>query len=122
MTSKKDQQQYWVRSNEPYHFIPSKAFAEAFKSFHVGRKIAQELGIPFDKTKNHPAALTTNKYGVGAKEFFKACMSREYLLMKRNSFVYIFKLFQVCTPSFNELDEAYYLCFIRIFTVTICTN
>ncbi|KNA08458.1 hypothetical protein SOVF_162410 isoform A [Spinacia oleracea] len=95
VTSKKDQQQYWVRSNEPYHFIPSKAFAEAFKSFHVGRKIAQELGIPFDKTKNHPAALTTNKYGVGAKEFFKACMSREYLLMKRNSFVYIFKLFQL---------------------------
>ena len=95
MTSKKDQQQYWVR-REPYRFIPSKEFAEAFQSFHVGRKLAQELGAPFDKSKSHPAALTTNKYGVSKKEFFKACMDREWLLMKRNSFVYIFKLFQVC--------------------------
>ncbi|KAF5809609.1 hypothetical protein HanXRQr2_Chr04g0159211 [Helianthus annuus] len=27
--------------------------------------------------------------------FFKACMSRELLLMKRNSFVYIFKTVQL---------------------------
>lgn len=100
VTSKKDQQQYWVRMDEPYRFIPSKEFAEAFQSFHVGRKIFQELGIPFDKSKNHPAALTTEKYGVGPKEFFKACISREFLLMKRNSFVYIFKLFQLIIMAF----------------------
>ncbi|KAK8491683.1 hypothetical protein V6N12_035054 [Hibiscus sabdariffa] len=35
------------------------------------------------------------KYGVGKKELLKACISREYLLMKRNSFVYIFKLIQL---------------------------
>ncbi|XP_021731921.1 pleiotropic drug resistance protein 1-like [Chenopodium quinoa] len=95
VTSKKDQQQYWIRRNEPYRFVPSKEFAEAFQSFHVGRKIAQELSVPFDKTKNHPAALTTHKYGVAPMEYIKANMSREYLLMKRNSFVYIFKICQL---------------------------
>ncbi|KAL2927174.1 Pleiotropic drug resistance protein 1 [Bienertia sinuspersici] len=99
VTSKKDQQQYWIR-NEPYRFIPSKEFAEAFHSFHVGRRIGQELSVPFDKSKNHPAALTTHKYGVGPKEYFKTCVSREFLLMKRNSFVYIFKLFQLIIMAF----------------------
>ena len=54
-----------------------------------------ELATPFDKAKSHPAALKTERYGVRKKEFLDACISREYLLMKRNSFVYIFKLTQV---------------------------
>ncbi|KAL8138808.1 hypothetical protein V2J09_004809 [Rumex salicifolius] len=95
VTSTKDQQQYWYRTDEQYRFIPSKEFAEAFQSFHVGRRLAQELSIPYDKTKSHPAALTTEKYGVGKKEIFKASISREWLLMKRSSFVYIFKISQL---------------------------
>lgn len=95
MTSRKDQQQYWARKDEPYHFITVKEFAEAFRSFHVGRRLGDELSVPFDKSKSHPAALTTNKYGVGKKNLLDACISRELLLMKRNSFVFIFKLVQV---------------------------
>jgi hypothetical protein len=52
----------------------------------------------YDRRKSHPAALTTKKYGVG-KELFKASFSREYLLMKRNSFVHIFM--QACTSRFK---------------------
>ncbi|GMH17672.1 hypothetical protein Nepgr_019513 [Nepenthes gracilis] len=100
VTSKKDQQQYWVRRDVPYRFIPAKEFAEAFQSFHVGRKLADELVPPFDRSKNHPAALTTKKYGVGKKEIFKASFSREWLLMKRNSFVYLFKLIQLVIVAF----------------------
>ncbi|KAI6689986.1 hypothetical protein NL676_026814, partial [Syzygium grande] len=95
VTSRKDQQQYWARKDEPYHFITVKEFAEAFRSFHVGRRLGDELSVPFDKTKSHPAALTTNKYGVGKKNLLDACISRELLLMKRNSFVFIFKLVQL---------------------------
>jgi len=95
VTSKKDQAQYWVRRDEPYRFVTVTQFAEAFQSFHIGRKLGQELAVPFDKTKSHPAALTTEKYGINKKELLKANFSREYLLMKRNSFVYIFKLCQV---------------------------
>ena len=67
-----------------------KEFVTAFKSSHVGRAIANELAVPFDKSKSHPAALTTMRYGVGGKELLKANIDREILLMKRNSFVYIF--------------------------------
>ncbi|KAG5551931.1 hypothetical protein RHGRI_010140 [Rhododendron griersonianum] len=95
VTSRKDQKQYWAKKDEPYSYVQVKEFAEAFKSFHVGQKLGDKLAVPFDKAKGHPAALTTKKYGVSKKELLKACTSREYLLMKRNSFIYIFKLSQL---------------------------
>ncbi|XP_024964759.1 pleiotropic drug resistance protein 1-like isoform X3 [Cynara cardunculus var. scolymus] len=95
VTSKKDQEQYWARISEPYSFVTVQEFTEAFQLFHVGRRLGDDLAAPFDRTKSHPAALTTKKYGVTRKELLKACVSREYLLMKRNSFVYIFKMIQL---------------------------
>ncbi|KAK9229260.1 hypothetical protein WN944_022219 [Citrus x changshan-huyou] len=95
VTSRKDQEQYWVNKEEPYRFVTVKEFADAFQVFYVGQKVGDELRIPFDKRKSHRAALTTKIYGVSKKELLKACMSRELLLMKRNSFVYIFKLCQL---------------------------
>ena len=95
MTSRKDQEQYWAQKDEPYNFVTVKEFAEAFQSFHVGRKLGDELATQFDKAKSHPAALTTRKYGVKKVELLKACLSREFLLMNRNLFVYIFKFIQV---------------------------
>lgn len=95
MTSKKDQEQYWIHKDEPYNYVSVKEFSEAFQSFHMGRKLGDELAVPFDKEKSHPDALTTDTYGVSKKELLKACVAREFLLMKRNSFVYIFKMIQV---------------------------
>ncbi|XP_058112245.1 pleiotropic drug resistance protein 1-like [Magnolia sinica] len=95
VTSRKDQQQYWVKEDEPYSYIPVKAFAEAFQSFHVGKRLGDKLAIPFDKSKSHPAALTISQFGASKRELLKACTSREYLLMKRNSFVFIFKMSQL---------------------------
>ncbi|XLR36277.1 hypothetical protein S83_064177 [Arachis hypogaea] len=95
VTSRKDQEQYWANKDEPYTFISVREFADAFQSFHIGRKLGDELATPFDKTKGHPAVLTKNKYGVSKKELLRACVSREFLLMKRNSFVYIFKMWQL---------------------------
>ncbi|XP_058074640.1 ABC transporter G family member 39-like isoform X2 [Magnolia sinica] len=95
VTSIKDQQQYWANKDEPYTYISIKEFADAFQSFHVGRKLEDELTIPFDKSKSHPAALTTSKYGISKMGLLKACVAREWLLMKRNSFVYIFKMMKL---------------------------
>ncbi|KAK4801462.1 hypothetical protein SAY86_021949 [Trapa natans] len=100
VTSKKDQEQYWSRKNDPYHFVTVREFAEAFQFFHVGRDLMGELSTPYDRRKNHPAALSTQKYGVGKKELLKATISREYLLMKRNSFVYYFKISQLTVVAF----------------------
>lgn len=70
-------------------------FAETFKSFHVGRDIQRELATPFDRSKSHPAALTKSKYGTNNKELLKACLDREFTLMKRMAFVHVFKTIQV---------------------------
>ncbi|PWA40906.1 pleiotropic drug resistance protein 1 [Artemisia annua] len=103
VTSKKDQQQYWMRRDMPYRFVTAKEFAEAYQSFHVGRKLATDLATPYDKSKSHPAALTTENYGLNKKELLKACTDREILLMKRNSFVYFFKLFQIIVMAFISM-------------------
>lgn len=103
MTSRKDQEQYWANKDEPYNFITVKEFAEAFQSFHIGRKLGDELGTPLDKSKGHPAALDKKKYGVNKTELLKACVSREFLLMKRNSFAYIFKTQQVSTAQYLKV-------------------
>ncbi|XP_050366567.1 pleiotropic drug resistance protein 1-like [Argentina anserina] len=92
VTSRKDQEQYWAHLHEPYRFVTVSEFAEAFQAFHIGQRLGDELASPFDSSKSHRAALTAKKYGVNKKELFRACVSREFLLMKRNSFAYIFKL------------------------------
>ncbi|CAO2165489.1 unnamed protein product [Urochloa humidicola] len=99
VTSRKDQKQYWARHDKPYQYVSVKEFSCAFQSFHAGRAITNELAIPFDKSKNHPAALTTSRYGVSSSELLKANIDREILLMKRNSFVYIFRTLQLMMVS-----------------------
>ncbi|KAM3303057.1 pleiotropic drug resistance protein 2 [Capsicum chacoense] len=95
VTSKKDQEQYWFRNSRPYVYISVPEFAESFNSFQIGEQIIVELTIPYDKFSVHRAALVKNKYGISNLELFKACFSREWLLMKRSSFLYIFKTAQI---------------------------
>jgi ABC-type multidrug transport system ATPase subunit len=99
VTSKKDQEQYWFRKNIPYRFISVLEFVRGFNSFHVGQQLASDLRTPYDKSRAHPAALVTEKYGISNWELFRACFSREWLLMKRNSFLYIFKTTQITIMS-----------------------
>ncbi|KAM1056398.1 hypothetical protein ACFX13_030551 [Malus domestica] len=95
VTSKKDQEQYWFKKNEPFRYVSVADFAQAFATFHVGQRLAEDLRVPYDKRTAHPAALVKEKYGISSMELFKACFAREWLLMKRNSFVYIFKTVQI---------------------------
>ncbi|XP_071915841.1 pleiotropic drug resistance protein 2-like isoform X3 [Coffea arabica] len=95
VTSKKDQQQYWFKNNQPYSYISPKDFANAFSSFHIGQQLTIDLRVAYDKTRTHPAALVTQQYGISNWELFRACFTREWLLMKRSSFVYIFKTTQI---------------------------
>uniref|UniRef100_A0A0E0EC82 ABC transporter domain-containing protein n=1 Tax=Oryza meridionalis TaxID=40149 RepID=A0A0E0EC82_9ORYZ len=100
VTSRKDQQQYWFLEQDHYRYVSVEEFAQNFKKFHVGQKLQKELQVPYDKSKTHPAALTTKKYGLSSLESLKAVMSREWLLMKRNSFLFIFKAFQLFVLGF----------------------
>ncbi|CAN6438730.1 unnamed protein product [Victoria cruziana] len=99
VTSRKDQEQYWSDKNTPYHFVTAKEFSDGFSYYRGGQQLAAELRIPYDKTRSHPAALETTKYTMSNWDLFKACFARELLLMKRNSFVYIFKTTQITVMS-----------------------
>ncbi|CAL8161741.1 unnamed protein product [Prunus armeniaca] len=95
VTSKKDQEQYWYKKNQSYRYVSVPDFVQAFKSFHVGQRLLEDLRVPYDKRAAHRAALVKEKYGISNMELFKACFAREWLLMQRNSFVYIFKTTQI---------------------------
>lgn len=95
VTSKKDQEQYWSVPNRPYRYIPPGEFVEAFHSYRTGKRLSEELAVPFDKRYNHPAALSTSRFGVKRSELFKTSFNWQKLLMKRNSFIYVFKFVQV---------------------------
>ncbi|XWS11987.1 hypothetical protein CRYUN_Cryun37aG0051900 [Craigia yunnanensis] len=95
VTSKKDQEQYWADRSKPFRYITVTEFANRFKRFHVGMQLENELSVPFDKSRGHRAALAFQKYSVSKMELLKACWDKEWLLIKRNSFIYVFKTVQI---------------------------
>ncbi|CAJ1967703.1 unnamed protein product [Sphenostylis stenocarpa] len=97
VTSKKDQEQYWFRRDIPYQYVTVSEFVSHFKNHTIGQQLHENMKVPFDPNESHCAALVKEKYGISKWELFKACFSREWLLMKRNYFVYIFKTFQITT-------------------------
>ncbi|KAL1298231.1 hypothetical protein HN51_042620 [Arachis hypogaea] len=99
VTSKKDQEQYWADKHRPYRYVTVTEFANKFKQFHVGMQLERELAVPFDKSAGHRAALVFKKYTVPRMKLLKACWDKEWLLIKRNAFVYIFKTGQIVILS-----------------------
>lgn len=103
VTSRKDQEQYWADKSKPYEFVPVKDFANAFGNSPDGVRMAEELKIPFDKEKSHDGALAFKRYTLSTMELIRINFDKEWLLMKRNAFIYIFKTCQVCGPRIPEL-------------------
>lgn len=123
VTSRKDQQQYWCNRQKPYQYISAREFSKKYNQFHVGQRINSLMSIPFDKSKSHKASLAFNKYSVSRIEILKTCFAREVLLIKRNSFVFVFKTTQIVIMALiamtvffhtrmhhkNEEDGGYFL-------------
>ncbi|KAG5152500.1 hypothetical protein JHK84_028972 [Glycine max] len=99
VTSRKDQEQYWFARDKPYRYVSVPEFVAHFNNFGIGQQLSQELKVPYDRAKTHPAALVKDKYGISKLELFKACFAREWLLMKRSAFIYIFKTTQIMIMS-----------------------
>ncbi|ESQ52364.1 hypothetical protein EUTSA_v10016144mg [Eutrema salsugineum] len=91
----KDQGQYWLHQDVPHKFVSVETFSKRFKDLEIGRKIEEALSKPYDRSKTHKDALSFDVYSLPNWELFRACISREFLLMKRNYFVYLFKTFQL---------------------------
>ncbi|KAL3714543.1 hypothetical protein ACJRO7_006458 [Eucalyptus globulus] len=95
VVSEKDQARYWHHKDQTYNFISPSMFARMFKEHLMGKTLDEELTRPFEKTELRRSALSFEIYSLKKWELFKACLSREWLLMKRNWFVHVFKSAQL---------------------------
>ncbi|VFQ91364.1 unnamed protein product [Cuscuta campestris] len=95
VTSRKDQAQYWADHSQPYVYMPVSKIAEEFRNSRYGQALESSLSVPYERTDDHHSALCTKKFAVSNWELFKACFSRELLLIRRHRFLYIFRTFQV---------------------------
>ncbi|XP_073149762.1 pleiotropic drug resistance protein 3-like [Henckelia pumila] len=93
--SRNDQEQYWYETDRPYSYVSVDAFSRKYNESSHMKKYSKDLSVPFDKSKSHENAISFSKYSLSKWTLFRACLSREYLLMKRNSFIYVFKAVQL---------------------------
>ncbi|XP_028104411.1 pleiotropic drug resistance protein 3-like isoform X2 [Camellia sinensis] len=93
--SKKDQAQYWHQAEQPCNYISADMFSKKFKESNFGKKLDDELSKQFMKPQSHKNAISFSIYSLSKWALFRACISRELLLMRRNSFIYVFKLVQL---------------------------
>uniref|UniRef100_A0A1J3CBG8 ABC transporter G family member 42 n=1 Tax=Noccaea caerulescens TaxID=107243 RepID=A0A1J3CBG8_NOCCA len=89
--SRKDQEQYWYRRDIPYCYVSIDTFVEKFKKSGLGLQLEEEVSKSYEKSQTQKDGLCFRKYSLSNWEMLKACSRREFLLMKRNSFVYVFK-------------------------------
>ncbi|CAK0753548.1 hypothetical protein CVIRNUC_002229 [Coccomyxa viridis] len=100
VTSLKDQQQYWAHKAQPYEFVPVEAFARAFRETEVGRRNARRLEQPYERPPGQLFdPLVRKKFALSGAKAFKACMRRDFTLMSRHGFIYIFRTCQVSVVS-----------------------
>ncbi|PWA55702.1 AAA+ ATPase domain-containing protein [Artemisia annua] len=95
VVSRKDQETYWCRSEKAYEYVSVHALSMKFKESYLGQKINEDISKPFTRLQNHENAISFDMYSLSKWALVRACMSRELLLMKRNSFVYVFKTVQM---------------------------
>lgn len=95
VVSKKDQAQYWQHEHGHHSYVTVEELSNKFEESPVGKDLKAELLMPEDRSEHSKGALTFDVYSLKKWELFKACLAREWLLMKRNSFVHVFKSTQV---------------------------
>lgn len=96
-------------------------------------QLENELSVPFDKSQGHKAALAFSKYSVPKKDLLKACWDKEWLLIKRNSVVFISKTVQIIIvaiiastvfikPRMHTRDEADGAIYVGALLFTMIIN
>ncbi|CAN6466471.1 unnamed protein product [Victoria cruziana] len=93
VTSGMHQPQYWVGKNRHYKHVMCHEFAKSFKSYNKHWFHYDELHK--SSCTVEPLALRSESSVVRKRDIFKISLSRELLLLKRNSGAYIFKSVQI---------------------------
>ncbi|KAJ6940744.1 hypothetical protein NC651_006771 [Populus alba x Populus x berolinensis] len=99
VVSERDQGQYWYHKQQPHSYVSIDMLVKNFQEFHVGQKLEGELSRPLQKSESHKNALSFSIYSLKKWELFKACMDREWLLMKRNLSLHVFKSVQLVVTA-----------------------
>ncbi|KAI0493371.1 hypothetical protein KFK09_023487 [Dendrobium nobile] len=133
--SEKDQAQYWYNKETAYSFINANEFSEKFKSSSVGKELQKELSKKYDKRHSDANSIALSTSSTTKWELLKTCMAREYLLMKRNSFVHMFKIGQLIIVALvtitvfirtqmavDIVHSSYYVGSLRYTIIRLMTN
>ncbi|KAF7050978.1 hypothetical protein CFC21_059267 [Triticum aestivum] len=97
VTSKMDQRQYWIGDENVYQYWPIENIAEFFYSSYLPRLAENNM----TNNRGNDREIKTNaNHGISRWNIFKACFSREVLLLKRNSPLHIFKTVQIIILAF----------------------
>ncbi|KAJ9557166.1 hypothetical protein OSB04_011780 [Centaurea solstitialis] len=122
VVSRKDQAQYWCRAEQAYSYVSVHTLSTRFKESNLGTEVNDHISKPFTRLPSHENAISFQVYSLSKWALFRACMSREFLLMKRNSFVYIFKFVQVqFTPSPGLSILSYFICSLLLSLLIIAS-
>lgn len=93
--SEKDQAQYWSNTDIPYSYVSAEQLSEKFKCSSIRKKLDEELLELSKKSQETENDMNFSANSMKKWELFKTCLAREFLLMKRDRFVYISKIIQV---------------------------
>jgi hypothetical protein len=115
VTSKKEQEKYWTDESKTYEYIPVARMVKKFQESEVGQEITNYLATPYNRASSHQYALVTTNFALSKWELLKACTEREWLLIKRNKFIYIFRTCQVLNLIHTTLSE---LCYQQIYSLS----
>jgi hypothetical protein len=105
VTSKKEQEKYWTDESKTYEYIPVARMVKKFQESEVGQEITNYLATPYNRASSHQYALVTTNFALSKWELLKACTEREWLLIKRNKFIYIFRTCQVLSLIHTTLSR-----------------
>ncbi|EMS49680.1 ABC transporter G family member 38 [Triticum urartu] len=94
VTSKMDQKQYWIGDENKYQYRSIEKFAESFRSSYLPQPAKDDL-CKTNNTGKGKEIITSATRRISRWNIFKACFSREVLLLKRNSPLHIFKTVQI---------------------------
>lgn len=97
MTSRNDQEQYWISGVGKYEYMTIEKFGKSYKSylnqFHVNNVCTTEYG---ELEEDRSVLLSKGgNYKISKLKLLEACFSRELLLTKRNMHVLMFKNIQI---------------------------
>ncbi|XP_020575756.1 pleiotropic drug resistance protein 3-like [Phalaenopsis equestris] len=133
--SEKDQEQYWHQKEMAYSFITADEFSMKFKSSNIGMELQEQLAKKHQNHDSDTKFATFSTRSTKKWELLGTCMARELLIMKRNSFVHMFKTAQLIILAFititvflrtqmtvDLVHASYYVGSLRYTIIRIMTN